>query len=323
MAKHTTYEQMVMVEALLKEGYTQTEIAIRIDKGKSTISKLIPKGLDENGVFKASIAWERTKENRSNSVKNHRIMPDSLLERFVLERIELHWSPEQIAGVWERTTKQAISPQTIYDYIYENHPELVVLRFRRKGVKYKKKHQDKSRIKDRRMIDERPKEVETRQVAGHWEGDTVIGKNHKQAIVTNVERKTGFLIASKVPKKTAQNIYDVTVEDFEEIPDFLKISMTYDNGLEFAKHKDIEKVVKMIIYFAHAYRSCERATNENTNGLLREFIPKGTDLDTISEEDLQRFVTLINQRPRKRHGYFSPEELFRKEIQKQNFTKVN
>jgi IS30 family transposase len=145
------------------------------------------------------------------------------------------------------------------------------------------------------MITERPEEVELRQDIGHWEGDTIIGKNHKGAITTNVERKSGKLIASKLPNKTAQAVLDATKDDFADLPARLCVSITYDNGKEFSKHEDIEKSTGMTVYFARAYASWQRATNENTNGLLRQFIPKGTDFNTVSEADLERYVNLINR----------------------------
>lgn len=167
------------------------------------------------------------------------------------------------------------------------------------------------------MIDDRPKEVTEQKEVGHWEGDTIVGKNHQQGIVTNVERKSGFLMASKVTRKTAEEVYDVTVEDFEDLPPpELKISITYDNGREFAWHKMIEGTTKITVYFAHAYSPWERGSNENTNGLLRQFIPKGTDFNTVTAEMLDHYVHLLNNRPRKRLGFKTPYEVFQQELQK-------
>jgi IS30 family transposase len=166
------------------------------------------------------------------------------------------------------------------------------------------------------QIDDRPKHIEKRIEAGHWEGDTIIGKNHKGAIITNVERKSGKLIATKVSNKTAQAILNATVLDFKDLPASLCVTMTYDNGKEFSFHKDIEDQTNFTVYFAHAYSPWERGTNENTNGLLRQFIPKGTDFDNVTDEDLQKYVNLINNRPRKRHGFKSPNYIFQLELDK-------
>jgi len=172
----------------------------------------------------------------------------------------------------------------------------------------------KYQILNRRKIDERPQRLELREKIGHWEGDTIIGKNHKGAIVTNVERKSGKLIASLLPNKEAQSVLDATIIDFEDLPARLCLSMTVDNEKEFSKHQDIEKATGMTVYFARAYASWQRGSNENTNGLLRQFIPKGTSFEHVTPEDLQKHVDLINNRPRKRHNWMSPNEVFEKEL---------
>ncbi|MEI8097128.1 MAG: IS30 family transposase [Candidatus Moraniibacteriota bacterium] len=313
---HFTFSDVIKLETLLQEGNEVVDIALKIGKHKTSIYRCIKNYRDDDGVFRAEHAWEKMGEKKTKATVHYRILPDSILEKYILEKMELHWSPEQIAGWWRSNKKEALCHETIYNYIYEHHTPLIKLYFRRKGKKYQHHRKEKYQILDRRMIDERPMEIETRKEVGHWEGDTIIGKNHQQGIVTNVERKYGYLVASKVEQKTAENILDATVEDFKNIPIEMRLSMTYDNGKEFAWHKLIEYTTKMTIYFAHAYSPWERGTNENTNGLLREFIPKGTDFTTVSEEDLQRYVTLINDRPRKRLGYKSPAEVFALELQK-------
>jgi len=312
--KQLTLTDMAKIEALLQENYSYSEIGIIIGKNRTTVYRCI-KNNSEDGAFLAEKAWEKVSNRKSRANIHIRILPDSLLEKFIIEKVQIHWSPEQIAGTWTKDTGEAICHETIYQYIYKQKAELIKLYLRRKGKRYKHKRKEKYQIADRRMIDQRPKEVEERKEIGHWEGDTVVGKRHKGAIVTNVERKSGFLIASKVKIGSAESIFKATVEDFKDIPDELCISITYDNGKEFSLHKDIENSTSMTVYFAHPYRSCERGTNENTNGLLREFIPKGTDFNTVSDEDLDYYVSLINNRPRKRLGFMTPYEVLQQEIQ--------
>lgn len=304
------YRDIVMIETLLNQKMKKTEIAIKLSREKSTIYRCIKEYSDENGNFEADEVWEKILENRRNRKGHRKIMSDELLKKYVLEKIEINWTPEQIAGRWKAETGKTICHETIYQFIYEYYPHLVKLHFRRKGKKYQRKRKEKYQLTNRRMIDERPEPVESREKMGHWEGDTIVGKNHKQGIVTNVERKSGFLLAQKIPRRTAQNVADVTKEMFDKIPDELKITMTYDNGREFAWHKVIETENKMTVYFAHPYCSWERGTNENTNGLLRQYIPKGTDFNTVSDEDLAKYVDLINNRPRKRLGWKTPYEVF-------------
>ena len=314
------YRDIVMIETLLNQKMKKTEIAIQLSRNKTTIYRCIKKYTNEDGVFEANEVWEKIRENRRNRAEYRKILSDEMLKKYVLEKIEVNWSPEQIAGRWNEKTGKVISHETIYEFVYENYPHLVKLHFRRKGKKYQRNRKEKYSLGERRMIDERPETIESREIIGHWEGDTIVGKNHKQGIVTNVERRSGYLLAKKVPRRTAENIADVTKDLFAEIPEELKVSITYDNGKEFAWHKVIETENKMTVYFAHPYCSWERGTNENTNGLLRQYIPKGTDLDTVSEEDLAKYVELINNRPRKRHGWKTPYEVFHNlEIPKDDF----
>lgn len=288
----------------------ETEIAIQLSRHKSTISRCVREYSEEDGTFVAESAWEKICERKSLGKSHPRILEDELLKKYIVEKIESYWTPEQIAGRWKEETGEPLCHETIYQYIYKYHPQLIRLYLRRKGKKYQHKRKEKYQIMDRRMIDERPKEVETREEKGHWEGDTIVRKEHRQGIVTNVERTSGLLLAKKVSRKTAPFVADITKEMFEEIPEELKISITYDNGREFAWHKVIEAETKMTVYFAHTYSPWERGTNENTNGLLRQFIPKGTDFDAVSEKDLQKYVDLINNRPRKRHHWKTPLEVF-------------
>lgn len=315
MKKYTklNYRDIVLIESYLNQQMKKSEIAVRLSRSKSTISRCVSRYSNEKGLFEAETVWEKIKENRRNRKGHRKILSDDLLKKYVLEKLEISWTPEQIAGRWKISTGKTICHETIYQFVYQYHPHLVKLHFRRKGKKYRRDRKEKYQISERRMIDERPKSVEKREVLGHWEGDTIVGKNHKQGIVTNVERKSGFLLAQKIPRRTAQNVADVTKEMFDTIPNELKISMTYDNGREFAWHKVIEAENKMTVYFAHPYCSWERGTNENTNGLLRQFIPKGTDFNNVSQEELAKYVHLINNRPRKRLAWKTPYEVFFKQ----------
>lgn len=211
-----------------------------------------------------------------------------------------------------KKTDESLSHETVYQYLYRYKPKLAHMYLRRKGKKYHSKREKKEKycIPDMRMIGERPEIIKKRKRIGDWEGDTMIGKNHQQAIVVNVERRSGLLLAQKVQRKTAENTADVTKDMFTGIPDHLRITMTYDQGREFAWHKTIEQENKMTVYFCQKACPWQKGSVENTIGLLRQYIPKGTDFDKITKKDLQRYVDLINNRPRKRHGYKTPLEVF-------------
>lgn len=310
------FANMVEIETLLNEGYKANHIAVKLGRNKTTLYRCIKQNSNQEDEFIAEEAWEKIIEKRHKSVRNPRIVSGSLLEKYILDKIETYWSPEQIAGKWKKKTGEPLSSDTIYQYIYKYQPKLVKMYFRRKGKKYQKNKGDKYKIQDRRFIEERPEEVEFRNELGHWEGDTVIGKEHKGAIVTNVERKSGFLLASKVKKRTAYAIVDSTEKLFSDIPDSFKLSITYDNGREFAYHRMTEVLTKLTVYFARPYSPWQRGTNENTNGLLRQFLPKGSDFTKLSEKELQRYVDLLNDRPRKRLGYMTPREVMQEELKK-------
>lgn len=311
--KQLTYSDMVKIETLLKEGKRPIEIALKIGKSKTTIYRCIEKNSDDKGFY-AEKAWEKVREKKSRANTHIRILSDSLLEEFICEKIESYWSPEQIAGRWKRDVGEALSHETIYKYIYDKKPGLIRIYLRRKGKKYQKDRGKPHELKEMRLIDERPKDVAGRREIGHWEGDTITDGSLIRGIVTNVERKSGLLLASKVDRRNSEEVSTVTIEDFTGLPDEIRLSITYDQGSEFGWHKIIEYFTKMTVYFAHAHCPWERGTNENTNGLLRQFIPKGTSLDQVTEKDLQHYVSLLNNRPRKRLNYQTPYEVFQKEL---------
>ena len=314
--KHLSWEEMVKIETLLDQGFKITEIAVAIDRNKSVVSRCISNN-SVDGEFKAQKAWELVYERKRKSNSHLRIISGSLLEKFIVECIELHWSPNQIAGRWRQDTGEIICHETIYQWLYRERCDLVRLRLRRKGKKYRTKRSSPEFIVNKRSIDDRPHDIEERKVPGHWEGDTMFGDpKQSEKILINVERKSGLLVAQKIKDKKADTVLESTEGLFEEFPSELCLSITYDNGTEFARHQEIENSTNMTVYFAKPYSPWERGTCENTIGLLREFIPKGADLTKVSEEDLQYYVKLINGRPRKRLNYKTPIEVFQEEIER-------
>lgn len=239
----------------------------------------------------------------------------SWLKQCVVRKLKKYWSPEQIAGrLEEKHKRKVICHETIYQFVYKERPDLKKY-LRCKKRKYRKRHGTLAREKARefakkKWINTRPKIVETRERIGDWEGDTIRGGDKKSAVLTHVERKSGYLLADRLLRAFAEKTRLKTVETFEKIPRKKKYTITYDNGSEFAEHQTTEILTMIAIYFANAYHSWERGTNENTNGLLRQFFPKGTDFTQITDFDLQTAVKLINNRPRKRLHYRTPREVF-------------
>ena len=214
-----------------------------------------------------------------------------------------------------------VSHETIYFYIYlhsKSHlkKELIdSLRQKKKtrGPARSKESKD-IKIKDRISIDERPQELIGREIPGHWEGDLIIGKDHKSAIGTLVERSTRAVILVHLKDKNAETVRKAFEKEFKKLPKLMKKSLTYDNGTEMAQHKLFTKNTKVQVYFTHPYSPWERPTNENTNGLLRDYFPKGTDLSIYSEKELKKVQRELNERPRKVLNGYSPAQVFNRMI---------
>jgi IS30 family transposase len=205
--------------------------------------------------------------------------------------------------------------ETVYSYIYDYAPNWKQYLRQKKG-KYRRRHGTKDRENRReeekkRRIDERPAIVELRTEIGHWEGDTIIDRTKKQRMLTHVERMSGFGTADKVPRVTAEAVHAIARDRFKKIPKNKRLTLTRDNGPEFGNCDFLfEEQTNMKVYRARPYHSWERGSNENWNGLLRQFFPKRTDFATVKQADIDQAVRLLNDRPRKRLGYLTPREVF-------------
>ncbi len=331
------------IRILLKEWNSIPQTALKIWRHKSTIYRLLSNNdVKYNEIMYRYTWWKwwitdnkedylrkewkrkiqfsartvflkRVLRRSEASVRYCRIEKWSALEDYIHKRVKEYYSPEQISWRWALMTDERLSKDTIYSYIYNTHPELIKKFFRRKGKKYQHKRKQKYQIANRRSIDKRPKSIENRTTLGHWESDTVVWKRKtvtKKCILTHVERRSGFLIARVLPNAQAWSLADATIAAFQWFPKYKKKSMTFDNWREFAHHYDIERELNITTYFAHPYCSWERWTNENTNWLLRQFLPKWSDFEFLEEKELQKYVALINNRPRERLWFLSPNEVF-------------
>ena len=253
---------------------------------------------------------------RAANQRFRRIEQDPILKEYIFRKLKRYWTPEQIAGALrDKYKRTVVCQQTIYTYIYEQKPKWAIY-LRRKKNPYRRRHGTIQRTKQRedqkkRGIEERPAVVTERSRVGDWEGDTVWGKERNLKILTYVERRSGLLRASLLTLSTAAEVREKTKEIFSTFKRSSRQTVTYDNGLEFSDYEWIEKDSKIEAYFANPYHSWERGTNENTNGLLRQFFPKGSSFATVTQKQLDRAVWLINTRPRKRHQYKTPIEVFK------------
>lgn len=299
---HITQEERYQIYALKKAGMNQTKIAEILGRSASTISRELRRNRGLRG-YRPHQAHVKSLERRA--VNARRIDADTW--ELVREKLQEEWSPEQISGQF------AISHETVYLHVYADKRNGGVLWKRLRCQKQRKKRYGKidhrGIIPHRLSIDDRPCIVETRQRVGDWEADTIIGKRHQMALVSLVERKSGLTLIQRVRRKTAEEVSDAMIQLMQPLKDHV-MTITSDNGREFAGHEAVANALSADFYFAHPYASWERGTNENTNGLIRQYFPKDRDFRTITDEEINTAMRRLNHRPRKRHGFKSPHQVF-------------
>lgn len=318
MAKQITDDQRSQIYALRKAGHKQKDIAKLLCKSPSAISRELKRNKSKNNNYTPRLAKLKTKERRITANKRFKkIENNESLKRYVVRKLKLYWSPEQIAGRWDKShTENRIGKDSIYKFIYEKRKDLLKYMRCQKGryrCKYGRRTIEKQREEQKkRRIDQRPEIINTRARIGDWEGDTIRGQGNSGHLLTNVERKSGYLVSARIDRASMENVVEFTTKYFKRIPRNKRLSITYDNGSEFSGFETIEEQTGMTAYFAFPYHSWERGTNENTNGLMRQFFPKRSRFDNITKEHLDKVVKLINNRPRKRLKYLTPHEIFKK-----------
>lgn len=307
--KHLTVEQRYTISAFKIAGYKQKEIALAIGKDKSVINRELKRNCDRrSGEYKADLAQRKYKYRQKSKPKH--IGFTEQIQSHVEELLRKDYSPEQVSGVSKKQGVGCVSAERIYQHVWEDkkaggnlHTHL-----RRKGKKYRKRGSSKDSrgiIKNRVSINQRPEIVEKRLRFGDLEADLIIGKNHKQAIVTLNDRACGMLKMRKVKSKQASVVAQTINEMLEEWIAYLH-TITSDNGKEFADHETIAETLNIDYYFATPYHSWERGSNENLNGLVRQYIPKKTDFSALSDEYIKSIENKLNNRPRKRFDYETP-----------------
>jgi len=304
-----THEQRYQIYILMKAEQSQREIATIMGVHKSTISRELKRNSGKKG-YRPKQAHVRCLERRYLKAK-----PTILFTtwRLVKRLIREDWSPEQISSRLKNDLNLSISTEWIYHYIYKNKHNGGSLH---KHLRCKKKRKKRYGVYSRRgqiphqiSIDERPAIVDARSRFGDWELDTVIGKNHKQALVTIVERKSRLMLCQKVAFKTAENVTQTIIDLLDPVKPWVH-TLTADNGREFAGHLEVAKQLDTQFYFAHPFSSWERGLNENTNGLIRQYFPKKHNFKTITQNQIENVMNKLNNRPRKCLGFKTPNEVF-------------
>ena len=305
-----TQEQRYQIEALLEAGHTQTEIADILGVHKSTISRELKRNQGLRG-YHPKQAQQLTENRRKNKVQARiEIKTWEWVDRLLRE----DWSPEQISGWLKLNKSLLISHEWIYLYIYEDKEQggdlHRHLRCQKKRRKRYGSNDRRGQIKGRVSIEERPDIVDERSRIGDWEVDTVIGKPGGAVLVTLAERKSRLsLIIALAADKTAQAVKEALLGLLKPIADQV-LTLTYDNGKEFAHHEAIAETLDASGFFAHPYHSWERGLNENTNGLIRQYLPKNTDFQSLTRQAIKVIMDKLNNRPKKCLGFKTPNQVF-------------
>ncbi len=333
MSQMTTYHHLspeerayIMLER--ERGSSLRQIARQLDRSPATLSREIRRNSTPTN-YCATRAGKAYRRRRLRSVRPRKIENNQTLLDFVQSRLTYpKWSPEQIAATlkahYPGQPTMHVSPETIYAHIYA-YPKgelrkLLVQSLRRSKSKRGPRGSIDScysslKIAPEQRIGNRPDDVNTRKIAGHWEGDLIVGAMNQSCVGTLVERKTGFVVLAKMQSKSALHVREGFEATMGHVPDFLRLSMTYDRGAEMAQHPLMSKNLDLRIYFADRSAPWQRGSSENINGLIRQFLPKGEDLKIYCQAELDHIAWLLNTRPRKRFGFRTPQDLMEKEVE--------
>lgn len=326
--KQLNQEERDQIYLLLRRGKRQLEIALALKRDKSTISRELDKNKHRKfNEYLPDTAQRKSSKKKTKGRKQRYVDKYPEVKDYVLAKLRLGWSPEQISGRMPRNIGHYLNQESIYQYIYslpgrkQNLKQYLRRAHRIRHRKKGRKHQ-KGKIPNRVDIALRPKEVD-RLTFGHWEGDTMYYRGHRQTLATHLERRTGKILAARPFDKSALARSQAMIDKFAALPQTARKTMTLDNGPENSDHQRITEQTGTQIYFAKPYASYQRARNENGNGLIRWYLPKTTNLDDFTEQQIDDIIGLINNRPRKRFGFLTPNEVFEIEMNKLKFKGQN
>jgi IS30 family transposase len=319
MATHLTPTEREVLHRLRKAGKSKAEIGRLMGRHRSTVGRELARnratGRGGGGEYCPRQA-QRLADARRARCRRRARLDDPALRRYVGRKLRLRWSPEQIDGrlprEFPRRRRMRVSRQAIYDWIRHRAPHWRPL-LRRAG---RPRAETRGKLADTPGIEGRPPVVNRRRRYGDWEGDTVLagGGRRRNALVTLVERKSGYVRLGRADDMTAATTARVVRRRLSGLPPPLRRTLTLDNGKEFARHAQLAAALGLAVYFAAPRRPWQRGTNENTNGLLRQFFPKGTDFAAVARRRVARVEALLNGRPRKRLGYRTPDEVLARRL---------
>jgi len=317
--KQLSVEERSVTAVGLRQGLSIRAIARLINRLPSTVSREIKRNAGAQG-YVSQVAVARCKKRK---FRRQRILSkaSSLLWQEVQRLMYKGWSPEQIAGklkvMHPDDPDWRVSHETIYAHIYA-YPRgklrtdlIALLRKSHKTRRPRARGEDRrGKIKNMTLIADRPKEIESREIAGHWEGDLIKGKYNRSSVGTFVERASRYVILVQLDNAKADTVREGFARELQNVPSDLLKSITYDQGREMAQHEQLATTLNLAVYFCDPHAPWQRGSNENTNGLLRQYLPKSSDLNAFSQADLNVIADNLNTRPRKKLGFKTPEEVY-------------
>jgi len=296
-------------------------MARKLHRAPSTISREMARNAGESGAYDARDAGIRARRLRFKARRTPKLAPHTVLFGVLEHYLREGWSPEQIAGtlkrVWPQDRERTVSHESIYNALYvmprgELRAELIAcLRQGRSGRRPRARGEDRrGRIPDMTRLHARPDEIEDRLVPGHWEGDLIKGAANRSAVGTLVERSSRLVMLARMEGGTAQAALEGFTEALNRVHEPMRKTLTYDQGKEMSRHQALTERTGVKVYFADPHSPWQRGSNENTNGLLRQYLPKGADLSGYTQDDLDAIAFKLNSRPRKIHAFRSPLEVY-------------
>jgi transposase, IS30 family len=310
MSQQFTESDRAVLAQLLALELPQKEIAARLNKHRSSIYRELKRNSGPLGYLPRE-AQQRANVRRRLPRRPAKLS-DPRVREYVQRGLEQCWSPDQIAGrsrrEFPRDRQRQLSHQTIYNWIGRS-PQREQWRSLLRFGQSRRKRPEQGRLPGAVSIEGRPRVVDSRRRFGDWEGDTIVGRGHRGGLVSLVERKSGYTLLARVDDRRAATVRRAAQQQFAALPPHLRRTLTFDNGKEFAEHELLAAATGLQIYFAQPYCAWQRGTNENTNGLVRQYLPKGTDLTAYSHHEVAAIQSSLNDRPRKRLSYLTPTEV--------------
>jgi IS30 family transposase len=317
MAKYNqlTEFERERISKMLAASCSYTEIATFLGRSISTVGREVYRNCADGEYLAVEAHKKASKRQAYSHAPKAKIICNVEMKSLIHAKLSIRWSPKQISQWLLKTHYMQVSHETIYQYIYvqtkgELKKELISYLRQRKPRRQSRKLETEKRgtIPDMISIHQRPEEVADRAIPGHWEGDLIIGKDHKSAIGTLVERSTRYLIITRLKAKDAESVRKAFAKAMNKLPESLTRTLTYDRGKEMTEHKKFTVDTKMQVYFCDPHSPWQRGTNENTNGLIRDFWPKGTDFSTITPKQLLWVQEALNERPRETLNWDTPKD---------------